>query len=61
MLAVADKILLLADGTVRAFGPRDDVLAHLQKANQQNAAATQAAAQPQAAPTATLPAPGESA
>ncbi len=61
VLAVADKILLLADGTVRAFGPRDDVLAHLQKANQQNAAATQAAAQSQAAPTATLPAPGESA
>ena len=63
VLAVADKILLLADGTVRGFGPRDEVLAQLQKV-QQSAAAAQAPAQTPAAPTApgtTLPAPGEAA
>jgi ATP-binding cassette subfamily C exporter for protease/lipase len=34
VLSVADKILLLRDGTLQAFGPRDDVLAALQKASQ---------------------------
>ena len=31
VLAVSDKILLLRDGSVEAFGPRDDVIALLQK------------------------------
>lgn len=33
VLPAADKILLLRDGQVAAFGPRDEVLAALQKAN----------------------------
>lgn len=36
VLAVADKALVLHGGAQRAFGPRDDVLAALQKANQNN-------------------------
>jgi ATP-binding cassette subfamily C exporter for protease/lipase len=40
LLALADKVLLLRDGNQQAFGPRDDVLAALQEANQRaNAAA----------------------
>jgi len=35
VLAVADKMLVLRDGQMQAFGPRDDVLAALQKAAQQ--------------------------
>ena len=35
VLGVADKMLVLHDGQQQAFGPRDDVLAALQKANQQ--------------------------
>jgi ATP-binding cassette subfamily C protein len=31
VLAVSDKILLLRDGRVEAFGPRDDVITLLQK------------------------------
>lgn len=42
LLGVTDKILLLVEGAQQAFGPRDDVLAAIQKANQQ-------AAQPPAA------------
>jgi ATP-binding cassette, subfamily C, bacterial exporter for protease/lipase len=42
VLAVADKMLILRDGQVQAFGPRDDVLAALQKAAQQQQAPTQA-------------------
>jgi ATP-binding cassette subfamily C exporter for protease/lipase len=44
VLAIADKILMLRDGLQQAFGPRDEVLAALQKANQANQAspATQA-------------------
>jgi ATP-binding cassette subfamily C exporter for protease/lipase len=49
VLTVADKILFLVDGTARAFGPRDEVLAALQKATQ----ATPAPATP------ALAAPGE--
>ena len=49
VLDVADKLLFLADGTVRIFGPRDDVLAALKKANQEAAAQAQARAQAQAA------------
>jgi ATP-binding cassette subfamily C exporter for protease/lipase len=45
VLSAADKILLLRDGTVQAFGPRDEVLAALQKANQQAAAQAHAAQQ----------------
>lgn len=33
VLAVTDKMLILQDGQNRAFGPRDDVLAALSKAN----------------------------
>ena len=44
VLAVADKMLVLRDGQTQAFGPRDDVLAALQKAAQQAAGAVQAAA-----------------
>lgn len=33
VLAVADKMLVLHDGQARAFGPRDEVLAALSKAN----------------------------
>ncbi len=40
VLSLADKLLMLRDGTVAAFGPRDEVLAAMQKASQQ-------AAQPQ--------------
>ena len=36
VLSVADQMLLLSDGLVKAFGPRDEVLAALQKANQNN-------------------------
>ena len=36
VLAVADKALVLYGGAQRAFGPRDEVLAALQKANQNN-------------------------
>ena len=36
VLAVADKALVLHAGTQRAFGPRDEVMAALQKANQNN-------------------------
>ncbi len=37
VLGVADKMLVLRDGQVQAFGPRDEVLAALQKAAQQAA------------------------
>ena len=48
VLGVSDKILLLRDGTMQAFGPRDDVLSALQKAAQAQAAqAAQAAQQAQ--------------
>lgn len=39
ILGVVDKILLLREGAVQAFGPRDEVLAALQKAREQHAAA----------------------
>ena len=45
VLAVADKMLVLREGQMQAFGPRDEVLAALQKAQQQ---AQQQAAQQQA-------------
>jgi ATP-binding cassette subfamily C exporter for protease/lipase len=46
VLAVADKMLVLQDGVMQAFGPRDDVLAALKKANEQAAAAQTARAAP---------------
>jgi ATP-binding cassette subfamily C exporter for protease/lipase len=38
ILAVADKLLVMREGGQHAFGPRDEVLAELQKASQQAAA-----------------------
>ena len=56
VLAVTDKLLVLRDGQVQAFGPRDDVLAALQKANQEAAAKAQAAQQQrQGTPARTAP------
>lgn len=46
VLAVADKMLVLQDGVMQAFGPRDDVLAALKKANEQAAAAQTASPAP---------------
>ncbi len=37
VLGVTDKILLLVEGAQQAFGPRDEVMAAIQKANQQAA------------------------
>ncbi|HWP13480.1 MAG TPA: type I secretion system permease/ATPase [Ramlibacter sp.] len=37
VLAVADKLLVLRDGAMQAFGPRDEVLAALRKASEQAA------------------------
>jgi len=37
ILAVADKMLVLQDGLMQAFGPRDEVLAALKKANEKAA------------------------
>ena len=34
VLGVADKMLIMRDGAQQAFGPRDEVLAALQKAQQ---------------------------
>jgi len=44
VLAIADKILMLRDGLQQAFGPRDEVLAALQQANQSQRPTTVAAA-----------------
>ena len=43
VLAVSDRMMVLRDGQMQALGPRDEVLAALQKAAQQNS--QQAAAQ----------------
>lgn len=48
VLAVADKMMVLRDGAMQAFGPRDDVLATLKKANEQAAAAQPASPAPAA-------------
>jgi ATP-binding cassette subfamily C exporter for protease/lipase len=44
LLKACDKILLMRDGTQQAFGPRDEVMAALAKANQEAAARAQPAA-----------------
>ena len=49
VLAVADKMLVLNDGLMQAFGPRDDVLAALKKHNEQAAAKNTAHAAPSGA------------
>lgn len=49
VLSVADKMLVLRDGMVQGFGPRDEVLAALNKAHADAQAAAQQAAQAQAA------------
>lgn len=60
VLGVADKILLLRDGMQQAFGPRDEVLAALQKAQAQAQAQAQgqAQAQPQSSGITPVPAGG---
>lgn len=55
VLPAADKVLMLRDGQVAAFGPRDEVLAALQRAQQQ---AQQQALQQQIAAQATQPPAG---
>ena len=40
VLEVADKLMILQDGVMQAFGPRDEVLAALKKANEQAVQAT---------------------
>lgn len=47
LLASADKVVVLSDGQVAMFGPRDEVLAQLKKANEQ--ARARAMAQPEPA------------
>lgn len=48
LMPVVDKIVLLHDGKVMAFGARDDVLAAIAKANEQARAQAAAAARPPA-------------
>ena len=50
LLKVCDKVLLLRDGQVQAFGPRDEVMAAIAKANADASAKAQAAQQ-RAVPT----------
>jgi ATP-binding cassette subfamily C exporter for protease/lipase len=55
VLGVADKMLVLRDGTQQAFGPRDQVLAALNQANQPAAQQAQQAQAPAAAASAASP------
>ena len=48
LLQACDKVLFLADGQLKAFGPRDEVMAAIAKANAETAAKAQAAAQQRA-------------
>jgi ATP-binding cassette subfamily C exporter for protease/lipase len=54
VLSVVDKVLLLVDGAQQAFGPRDEVMAALQKANAK-AHATSASTPAQPLSVSTLP------
>jgi ATP-binding cassette, subfamily C, bacterial exporter for protease/lipase len=45
VLGACDRILLLVEGQQQAFGPRDEVLAAMQKAQAEAQARAQAAAQ----------------
>lgn len=45
VLRAVDRLMLLRDGQIQLFGPRDDVLAALAKANQEQIAQAQAAQQ----------------
>lgn len=58
LLPAADKLLVLNDGQVASFGPRDEVLAALKKANDQARAKAEARLAP---PPTALSAPGASA
>ena len=55
VLGVADKMLVLRDGTQQAFGPRDQVLVALNQANQSAAQQAQQAQAPAAAASAASP------
>jgi len=55
LLPAADKLLILNDGQVAAFGARDEVLAALKKANEQARAAMEAQRNPTAARPTPLP------
>ena len=55
VLGVADKMLVLRDGTQQAFGPRDQVLAALNQANKSAAQQAQQAQAPAAAASAASP------
>ncbi len=57
LMPAVDKIVLLHEGKVMAFGPRDEVLAAIAKANEQARAQVAAAARP-AAPPGGAAAPG---
>jgi ATP-binding cassette subfamily C exporter for protease/lipase len=46
VLAIADRMLVLRDGTVHAFGPRDEVMAGIAKANAQAKSAKSSGAVP---------------
>lgn len=54
VLPVCDKLLVLRDGQLAAFGPRDEVMAQLRQAAEQ---AARPAARPAAGPAAARPAP----
>jgi len=52
VLAVSDKMLVLRDGMLQAFGPRDDVLAAIKKASEQAQATARQGGLPGAMPEA---------
>jgi len=49
ILSIVDKILLMINGVGQAYGPRDEVLASLQKAQQQQQQQQQSSGQGEAA------------